>query len=100
MIKPEDIKTVPDKGLPFHKTSYKFGNLFILFKIKFPDTIEEAKVGDIATALSTMKGADVDMNNVAETIQLKPYNEHQRNTHAQGGTQGDASDEDEDDGHG
>jgi len=31
--------TIEDKGLPFHKNSYKFGNLFVLFKVKFPDTL-------------------------------------------------------------
>jgi len=36
VIKPEEIKTISDKGLPFHKQSYKSGNLFVLFKVKFP----------------------------------------------------------------
>ena len=35
---------------------------------------------------------------VDETVILKPFNEGQKNTHAQGGTQGD-DDEEEDDGH-
>jgi len=37
VIKPEDIKTVENHGMPYHKQSYKFGNLFIVFKVKFPD---------------------------------------------------------------
>lgn len=31
--------TVEDKGMPFHKNPFKFGNLFIMFKIKFPERI-------------------------------------------------------------
>lgn len=29
VIKPDDIKTVENMGMPFHKAIYKFGNLFI-----------------------------------------------------------------------
>ncbi len=41
VIKPDDIKTVRDKGLPFHKQAYKFGNLFVIFKVSFPATISK-----------------------------------------------------------
>lgn len=40
VIKPDSLMTVEDKGLPFHKNPYKFGNLFILFKVIFPETIQ------------------------------------------------------------
>lgn len=36
-VKPGAMMTCEGLGMPFHKTSYKFGNLFITFKIKFPD---------------------------------------------------------------
>ena len=39
VIKPDDLKTIPDKGLPFHKSTFKFGNLFILFKVEFPKSL-------------------------------------------------------------
>jgi len=39
VIKPDDIKTVEGYGMPYHKMAYKFGNLFILFKVKFPDSL-------------------------------------------------------------
>ena len=35
-------------GMPFHKTPYKFGNLFVNFKIKFPDKIDQASFKNIA----------------------------------------------------
>ena len=37
VIKPDDLMTCEDLGMPFHKTPYKNGNLFIKFNIKFPD---------------------------------------------------------------
>ena len=40
VIKPEDIKTLKGKGLPFHKKPYEFGNMFVIFKVKFPDTLK------------------------------------------------------------
>jgi len=44
-----------------------------------------------------MPREDIDMD-VKEVVKLEKYSEGQRNTHAQGGTEGDESDEDE--GHG
>jgi DnaJ-class molecular chaperone len=32
--------TIEEKGLPFHKNSYKYGNLFVLFTVKFPTSLE------------------------------------------------------------
>lgn len=34
--------TIEGLGMPFHKTNYKYGNLFITFTIKFPDTLSDA----------------------------------------------------------
>ena len=41
VIKPDEIKTVEGHGMPYHKQSYKFGNLFIAFKITFPETLKQ-----------------------------------------------------------
>ena len=40
VIKPDDIKTVENHGMPFHKSPYKFGNLFVVFKVTFPDSLK------------------------------------------------------------
>ena len=39
IIKPDDIKTIENQGMPFHKQPYKLGNLFIIFKIDFPSSL-------------------------------------------------------------
>jgi DnaJ family protein A protein 2 len=44
VIKPDDIKTVENFGMPYHKQPYKFGNLFVVFKVTFPDKLEKAAV--------------------------------------------------------
>lgn len=50
VIKPDTLMTLEGKGLPFHKNPFEFGNLFVLFKVKFPDTLSEAQVGQVASA--------------------------------------------------
>jgi DnaJ family protein A protein 2 len=47
VIKPDEIKTVKDKGLPFHKQPYNFGNLYVVFKVAFPKTMPKAALGQI-----------------------------------------------------
>ena len=42
VIKPDTLMTVEEKGLPFHKNPYEFGNLFVLFKVNFPDSLDDA----------------------------------------------------------
>mgnify|MGYP001101290594 CR=1 FL=1 len=63
--------TVEEKGLPFHKNPYKFGNLFILFSVQFPESLTSAQSQSVSQLLSGMgsnKRADDDM--VSETVKL------------------------------
>jgi len=39
VIKPDSLMTLEEKGLPFHKNPYKFGNLFVLFHVEFPNEL-------------------------------------------------------------
>ena len=69
VIKPDEIKTVEGHGMPYHKSPYKFGNLFIVFKVTFPETLKPDQMAKITEALQAQgKGhkKDVDMD-VAET---------------------------------
>jgi len=52
VIKPDDIKTVEGHGMPYHKQTYKFGNLFLMFKVKFPDTVNGDQITKISEALA------------------------------------------------
>jgi len=99
VIKPNSLMTIEGKGLPFHKNPYNFGNLFIFFKVKFPDTLNEPQVSQAKTAFSGMKKnntMDDDMD-VRETIQLSEYSEDQKNPHAEGGTGANDSEDEDDD---
>ena len=55
VIKPDSLFTVEHGGMPFHKQPYKFGNLIIQFKIKFPNSVDAKTMGLITEALSDSK---------------------------------------------
>ena len=97
VIKPDSLMTIEEKGLPFHKNPYKFGNLFILFSVKFPDTLNKDQMTKVTTTLAdqkTKKSNDVDMDE-AEVCTLIEFDESQKNTHSGGGTSGRDSEEEE-----
>ena len=97
VIKPDDLKTVPEKGLPFYKAPFKFGNLFVKFTIEFPDSIPVNKLQALKGALpKPPKEGDADMD--CETVKLTAFNEGQRNTKAGGGTEADSDDDEEEHG--
>jgi DnaJ-class molecular chaperone len=52
VIKPDTLMTIEDKGLPFHKNSYKFGNMFVLFKVKFPESLDDGQRSQVSSILS------------------------------------------------
>ena len=85
--------------MPFHKTPYKFGNLFIIFKVKFPDTLNAAQMDGVSEVLkgqaksAKQKAA---MEAVDDIQKLVPFTEGQKNTHAAGGTNEDHAEDDDD----
>jgi DnaJ-class molecular chaperone len=64
--------TVEEKGLPFHKNPYKFGNLFVLFNVKFPISLDAVQLDSVKSLLSDQKkkGVDEDMD-CDEVVKIK-----------------------------
>lgn len=91
IIKPNSVMSVVDKGMPFHKTSYKNGNLHVAFKVKFPEKIDPSHFDALKAALP--KADTNTATDVSETVKLEEF---QENPHHQGGEHGVDSDEDED----
>ena len=60
--------TIEDKGLPFHKNSYKFGNLFVLFKVKFPESLGPNQVKQVNTTFSAMKKKQSDESMDSDSV--------------------------------
>lgn len=74
--------------------------MYFIFKVSFPDSLnlKQVEALNVVFAGSKKKNADDEMD-ASETCKLTKFDENQRNTHAQGGTEGD-SDEEEDQNHG
>lgn len=58
VIKPDQVLTVEEKGMPFHKNPFRFGNLFIMFKIKFPEKIQASQRAAMNKAVETLNYVD------------------------------------------
>jgi len=71
VIKPEDLKTLPNKGLPFHKKSFEFGNMFIIFKITFPVKLNQPQIKSLNNALGKEEVDDDEMQ--GETVFLSAF---------------------------
>ena len=113
VIKPESVFTCENLGMPCHKRTYQNGNLFITFKIKFPNNVDNKSADLLRSALSGQaavaapkggKGGAAKKDDEAfdETCELKTFSENHRNTDHRGGDQHDHREDDEDedeDGH-
>ena len=96
VIKPDTLMTIEEKGLPFHKTPYQFGNLFVLFRVKFPENMNDSQCEKVKEALKGGARRTQDDDDMPdETVTLKAYHESQKNVHATGQEADD--DEEEDD---
>lgn len=73
VVKPDSLMTIPEKGLPFHKNPYKFGNLFIMFTVKFPESLGNSEVTQMRDLLKGMKRKNAGMADDEEINTLIPY---------------------------
>jgi len=85
VVKPNSIMTCEGLGMPFHKTPYKNGNLFINFKVKFPTSLNPEQIKQTQALLSSQAKSSeekAEINGVTEIVQLEEFEEHHKNTHA------------------
>ena len=73
VIKPGMLKTLEGKGLPFHKKAWEFGNMFIIFKVVFPETLQPSQMKVLNSALGKEKPDDDDMQDDVETVMLTKF---------------------------
>lgn len=93
VIKPNSLMTLKDMGLPFHKKNWEHGNMYVLFRVEFPETLKDNQITEIAKILKLPKRIEEDCDH---EVTLEEYHENQRNTHVQGGTEGNDSEEEQD----
>ena len=65
VIKPGDVRTVEELGMPIMQTPYKFGNLFIHLEVEFPRNIELGAGHKelLASCLPPPKEMDIEVDN-------------------------------------
>ena len=51
VIKPNSWKSIQDEGMPVHGRPYEKGNLYIHFKVVFPDELSQEQVGALRSIL-------------------------------------------------
>jgi len=103
VVKPDQVMTVVGLGMPFNNKIFMNGNLFITFKIKFPNKIDPAQATGISSALSFQqqeqsskkKKKQEKPEEAQETVKMVPFTEAHRNQHHGGGDRGNESEEEE-----
>ena len=99
IIQPGTLKTIKNLGMPFFKSSDKYGNLIIEFKIVLPDKLTEEQKKKMNEILKNEKNNIIDdLNKDMEKYHLEDYNESETNPYYKGGKKedwkGENSDED------
>jgi DnaJ-class molecular chaperone len=114
VIAHDQIMTLEGMGMPFFNDDevmassslfgssgkgkeQKYGNIFILFKVKFPDQIDLEHVELLKQTMQHLDGMKPKAQKVSDDVECYPlvrFENSQRNTHAQGGTEGDEEEED------
>ena len=56
--------TIEDKGMPFHKSPFRFGNLFIMFKVVYPDTMAPNQKETLLNAFREIDGMQLKSNKI------------------------------------
>lgn len=75
-VKPDQLMTCEGLGLPFHKTPYKFGNLFIKFSVKFPDSLNQNQLQAASSILKNMQKSAAELKEIESTeekVQLQKF---------------------------
>ena len=99
VIKPGMLMTVVGAGMPFHKKSYEFGNLFVKFDIVFPNSTTSEAAQQLTLILCQSPGQkqpQVKQGEYEEEQKLQKLEDSHKNTHAAGGKVEDQEEDDED----
>ncbi|KAK3907246.1 DnaJ-like protein subfamily A member 2 [Frankliniella fusca] len=93
IIKPGDVKGIPNEGMPLEKSPFEHGNLFIKFEVAFPSNnfadIEKLKM--LEGVLPPRPEFSMPIGDNVEEVCLQEYDPNDRRSHAT--SRGDSDDE-------
>jgi chaperone protein DnaJ len=99
IVKPDDIKEIPELGMPLYSRSYEFGSLYIKFNVIFPTTLSKNQITDLRGIFDAIPEPMIDDNTqkfVAEPFdadRLRQRKEEQRYQEQRNAYDRDGSDE-------
>jgi DnaJ family protein A protein 2 len=95
IIKPGQLKTVKECGMPFFENSHRLGNLYIAFNIVFPDKIDKKTSEVVSKVLSDQKPKEIS-EKFEETFLVTDFKEEEQNTNESGGQKKSKHDDEDD----
>ena len=84
IIKPGMVKTVKDLGMPLSDSPFRFGNLYLRFKIVFPEKFDNLLKEKIENILISQKNNEI-IEDCQEKYFTTEYSQEDDNTHPSGG---------------
>jgi DnaJ-class molecular chaperone len=93
-INNDDIKILPDMGLPYKNSTYKCGDLYVKFKVIMPNVMSNALLEKLYPALTGLEYNYNTIHNVPDDVQpielhdvseYNEYNEDEQGRHPQEG---------------
>jgi len=93
VIKPDDLKSVPDEGMPYYRNTYEKGYLFIRFKIEFPVSLNPHQKGALENVLGPRPAVKIPIGDNVDEAKMIDFQKGHAEQQRRGGN---AYDEDED----
>jgi len=97
IVKPGELKTVKECGMPFFESPFRYGNLFINFTIQFPEKLDQNQKDTLTKLFGGQK-----LNKVGEKVDevytLSDFKPEDENTHHTGGKKEDKDEDDDEEG--
>jgi DnaJ family protein A protein 2 len=84
IIKPGELKTVKECGMPFFESPFRFGNLFLNFTIVFPDKLDTSQKEALDKLFNGVKKNKI-TEKVEEVYTVSDFKPEDENTHHTGG---------------
>lgn len=77
IIKPDDIRTVLELGMPIMRTPWKFGNLFIQFEVIFPESLSQSTIHLVKMSLPGPSAMELDTQSYESIHNCIPFDKSQ-----------------------
>eukprot|EP01130_Rhizamoeba_saxonica_P010177 TRINITY_DN4170_c0_g1_i1.p1 TRINITY_DN4170_c0_g1~~TRINITY_DN4170_c0_g1_i1.p1 ORF type:complete len:405 (+),score=112.07 TRINITY_DN4170_c0_g1_i1:294-1508(+) len=79
IIKDEDVREIPDLGMPVHTRPFQFGLLYVKFNVEFPETLSDNQIGTLRGIFSPTPLPETEDD--VETKTCEPFNAHRQQNH-------------------